>query len=163
MVRWFESIPFHTILETILNDAESRAHAESREFAEDQANEHVAWVYNWTFNKEKSWEESYKEALIQQTQQYFKLWNEFLDTNPDIIRTHNMKVVIKSRKYDTNGKLIQVIFTDENALHQCSYSAKYIDGNLVNSNWSIIGENEDLLDEAKALYGEDCALVTPYR
>ena len=47
--------------------------------AEEHVYESVACIYNWTFNKEKSWEESYKELAIRQAEQHQKLWEKFLE------------------------------------------------------------------------------------
>lgn len=51
---------------------------ERREWAEFGAIEDAAMVYNFTFNKEKTWEESYKEALIVAEDRHQNLWENCL-------------------------------------------------------------------------------------
>ena len=49
---------------------------ERREFAEEQAREAVAMEYN--FGSKKTWEESYKEALIVAEDRHQNLWENCL-------------------------------------------------------------------------------------
>ena len=54
---------------------------ERREFAEEQAREAVAMQYNfseYTLGKKRTWEESYKEALIVAEDRHQNLWENCL-------------------------------------------------------------------------------------